>query len=163
MTYMEHWGKRMRLLEEQIREHVDAPCCEDDIPLAMADKKLYLELREKWLRIFEFIDAWRTTPDTRFTSTEDRKYSTTKTLIDLNRGRTIAPDPIRKCALERALRIAPQLLQREQQVNSNLRSWAEQMTGWLTYQEKGQWLMNYLEQGVIPGGNWYEELDFDYP
>ena len=163
MAYRDHWGKRMRLVEEQIREHVDDPYCEDDIPLAMADKKLYLELRDKWLQFFEFIDAWRTIPSAGFTPTEDRKYATTKALIDLSTGRTIAPVPIGKYALKRALMIATQLLQMEQRVNNHLRSWADQMTGWLTYQEKGQWLMNYLEQGVIPGGNWYDELDFDFP
>ena len=58
--------------------------------------------------------------------------------------------------------IATMLLKREQQVNNDLRNWADLMTGWLTYQEKGEWLMNHLEQGTIPGGNWYEELDFDF-
>ena len=50
----------------------------------------------------------------------------------------------------------------EEKIKKDLKGWAEVMTGWLTLQERGEWLLEYFEQGKIPIGNWYDELKFDF-
>ena len=137
--YAEHWEIRMKLMEKQIRELVEEGFCDEDIPLKMSDKRLYFVLRDKWQQL---IEIWRPVPSTDFTSTEDKKCTIMK-------------------ALKRAGMKATTLQKWEEKINNDLRSWAEEMTGWLTLQEKGEWLMDYFQQGKIPIGNWYDEVDFD--
>ena len=159
MEYSEHWEKRMKLIEKQIRELVEDGYCEEDIPLKMSDKRLYFVLRDKWQ---QFIEIWRPVPSTDFSSTEDKKYRIIKALLDLSTGRTISPFQVGKFALKRAVIVITTLHKWEQKIKQNLRSWGEEMTEWLTLQEKGEWLMAYFDKGTIPIGNWYDEVKFDF-
>ena len=149
----------MKLIETQIREHVQDGYCDEDMPLRMSDKMQYFVLRDKWQQI---IEIWRPAPSTDFSSTEDKKYRIIKALLDLSTGRTMSPVPVGKFALKRAMMKATTLYKWEEKINKNLKGWAEVMTGWLTLQERGEWLLEYFEQGKIPIGNWYEELKFDF-
>ena len=97
--YTEHWEKRMKLIVKQIGELVEEGFYED-IPIKMTDKKMYFVLRDKWQ---QFIEIWRPVPSTDFTSTEDKKYTIMKALLDLSTGRTMSPVPGGKFALKRAM------------------------------------------------------------
>ena len=149
----------MKVLETQIREHVQEDYCDEDMPLRMSDKMQYFVLRDKWQQI---IEIWRPAPSTDFSSTEDKKRRIINALLDISTGRTISPFQVGKFALKRAVIVITTLHKWEKKIKQNLRSWAEQMTGWLTLQEKGEWLMDYFDKGTIPIGNWYDELKFDF-
>ena len=156
--YCEHWEKRMELIGKQIGELVEEGFHED-IPIKMTDKKLYFVLREYWQ---EFTEIWWPAPSTDFTSTEDKKYTIMKALLDRSTGRTVSHVPVGKFAIKMAMMKATSLYKWEEKINKKLKGWADVMTGWLTLQERGQWLMEYFEQGKIPIGNWYDELHFDF-
>ena len=68
MQYSDHWEERMKLIEPQIREHVQDGYCDEDMPLRMSDKIQYFVHRQKWEQI---IETWRPAPSNDFTSTED--------------------------------------------------------------------------------------------
>ena len=148
----------MILIEKQIGELVEDGYCED-IPIKMSDKRLYFAQRECWQH---FIKMWRPALSSDFSSTEDKKCIIMKALLDYSTGRTVSHIPVGKYALKMAMKKAIGLFKWEEKLIKDQKGWADVMTGWLILQERGEWLMDYFEQGKIPIGNWYEELDFDF-
>ena len=157
--YCEHWEKRMKLLGVQIGELVKETFHED-VPIKMKAKKLYLLLREYWRELTA--DIRSPAPSTDFTSTKDKKHTIMKALLDRSTGRTVSRVPVGKFAFRMAMMKGITLYKWEEKIKKDLKGWAEVMTGWLTLQERGQWLLEYFEQGKIPIGNWYDELKFDF-
>ena len=141
----------MKWIAEQIAELVEEPSHED-VLIETKDKKLYFLLRQCWQEFTDIRSRWPA-------PTAD--FTVMKSLLDRSTGRTVSRVPVGKFALRMAMMKATSLYECEEENNNKLNGWAEVMNGWLTLQEKGQWLMEYFEQGKIPIGNWYDEVQFD--
>ena len=156
--YTEHWEKRMKLIVKEIGGLVEEGFYEE-IPIKMSDKKMYFVVRDNWQ---QFTEIWQPAPSTDFTSTEDKKHTLMRALLDRSTGQTVSHVPVGKFAFQMAMMKGITLYKWEEKIKKDLKGWAEVMTAWLTLQEKAEWLMGYFDKGTIPIGNWYDELKFDF-
>jgi len=52
----------------------------------------------------------------------------------------------------------------EGKLHKILKGWAEEMTGFLTMQERAEWINESFQKGTFPIGDmsWYKDLHFDF-
>ena len=141
----------MSVMAEQIDELVEEPYHEN-VLIKMKHKKMYFLLRKCWGELADIrLRCHAPTAD----------FTVMKSLLDRSTGRTVSRVPDGKFGLRMAMMNVTRLYECEEENNKKLNGWAEVMDGWLTLQAKGQWLLKSFQQGKIPIGNWYDEVDFD--
>ena len=149
--YYDHWQERMRVMAQQIGEIVEDPYHED-VPIEMKHKKLYFFFNQCWEELADYRSRCHA-------PTAD--FTVMKSLLARTTGRSVSRVPDGQFGLRMAMMNVTRLYECEEENNNKLNGWAEVMDGWLTLQEKGQWLLKSFEQGKIPIGNWYDKVQFD--